>query len=66
MDNKKLFWTATTMREEIPVSRPTIYRWLNTPGFPSVRVGRKYLIPKEEALAWIKANKEGKLGRSVR
>ena len=61
----KLYWTTVSFREDVPIGRATLYRWLKDPTFPVVKVGSRYLIPKAEALAWLNKQKGGKYGKAV-
>lgn len=43
------------------VSLPTFDCWLRQPGFPAFRAGRKWLVPREPYLEWLRqqAEKQG-------
>lgn len=35
------------------VSKITVYRWAQLPGFPVIKSGKKLLIPTQEFLVWL-------------
>ena len=41
------------------ISRPKAYELVNSEGFPSLRVGRKILIPRNQLEIWIESNMKG-------
>jgi excisionase family DNA binding protein len=48
--------------ERLPVSRPTIYRWIEQQGLPVVRIGggsRPLFLP-ENVLGWLRARERDK------
>ena len=61
MDNVKLTYTRKEAAAVSNVSLPTIDNWLHMPGFPSFRVGTKWLIPCRELVEWLgeQANTKG-------
>ena len=58
--NTKLTLTAKEAAETANVSLPTIYEWLNSEGFPALRVGRKWLIPVKAFEEWLLKQAEEK------
>ena len=40
-------------------SRAGAYELVKSEGFPSLHIGNRILIPKEELIAWIKRNTSG-------
>lgn len=47
-DSKKSFYRPKDLVEMGYGSRPTIYRKLDNGTIPSVRIGKSYLVPKDE------------------
>ena len=48
--------SAKDLLEVLPMSRSGIYKMLNTPGFPVIKIGKRKLIPKHEFLVWLSEN----------
>ncbi len=48
--------SAKDLLEVLPMSRSGIYKMLNTPGFPVIKIGKRKLIPKEALLKWLSDN----------
>lgn len=59
--NEKLTLSITETAAVLGVSRPTIYRLIQTDGFPLLKLGRISRIPKKALEEWIEARtgKEG-------
>ena len=53
MDNPKLAYTRKEAAAAASVSLPTIDQWLHMYGFPSFKVGRKFLIPVKGFTEWL-------------
>lgn len=43
----------------LDVSRPTLYRWMNKPGFPVSRIGGCTRIFVDDLREWVKAQAKG-------
>ena len=50
---EKLAYSVAEAARALGVSRPTMYRMLDYPGFPSVRVGSRVLIPCSLLQEWL-------------
>ncbi len=50
---EKLAFTVSEAARAAGVSRPTVYRWLQLPGFPVARIGGCTRIPVEAFRRWI-------------
>ena len=48
-----LAYTPTTLAEAMCVSRPTVYRWMNLPGFPVAKLGNCVRIPVRAFERWL-------------
>lgn len=44
--------TAKNLQDLLPVSRSAVYALLRDPTFPTIRLGRRILIPRDEMLRW--------------
>lgn len=50
---EKITYTITEAADALGLSRPTIYKLLRAPGFPAVRIGGRWLIPKDALTDWL-------------
>lgn len=48
--------SVTEMAEYLNISRATAYQMTHIKGFPTLRIGRRILIPTEAMLDWINQN----------
>ena len=53
-DELPLMLSVTDMAEVLGISRAGAYELVRTESFPSVKIGTRILIPKDELIAWIK------------
>ncbi len=44
----KEFYTVTQLAEKLPLSKLSIYKALHKGEIPSVRIGKRYIIPREK------------------
>ncbi len=51
---EKLTYTPAEAAAVLGVSRPTMYDFLHSEGFPALRVGRRWLISRELLAEWVK------------
>ena len=56
----KMALNFTEAAELLGVSRPTMYQIAHSEGFPTVRVGRRVLIPRAGLERWLEAQAEVK------
>lgn len=45
--------TPAQAAEAVSVSKPTLYRWMNEPGFPVARIGGCVRIPVDSFRIWL-------------
>lgn len=45
--------TPTQAAKAVSISKPTLYRWMNEPGFPVVRIGGCVRIPVDAFRVWL-------------
>ncbi len=50
----KLTLTVTEVARQLNISRPKAYALANSKGFPSIRLGKRIVIPVEGLKAWLK------------
>ena len=51
MDKSML--TVADLQKLWGISRPTTYELVNSEGFPTLRIGRKILIPQKQLEVWV-------------
>ena len=44
------------LTEALGISRAGAYELVKSEGFPTLHIGNRILVPKEELIAWIKRN----------
>ena len=49
---KKPGMTARDIMEELGLSHPTVYALLKRPDCPAIRVGSKWVVPREAFYKW--------------
>ena len=54
--NERLTLTPEEAAKQLGVSKPTMYALCNRKDFPSVRVGRKIIIPLAALEKWLEAH----------
>lgn len=59
-DELPLFLNADLVAKTLGVAVSTAYELMHEKDFPSVRIGNRFLVPKEEFQAWIKIKTGGK------
>lgn len=50
----KLFYTVTDIKQMFDIGTTKAYNLIASDGFPSIKIGRKYIVPKEEFDKWVK------------
>ena len=55
-DELPLFLNADTVAKTLGVSPSSGYELLHEPGFPSLRVGSRIVVPKEKFVQWVEQN----------
>ena len=54
-DELPLMLSVTDMAEVLGISRAGAYELAKAEGFPSVKIGTRIIIPKDELISWIKS-----------
>ena len=54
-----LFLNAKLVAQVLGVSISTAYELLNDPGFPTLRVGSRMVVPKEKFIQWAEGHSGG-------
>ena len=55
-DDLPLFLNAATVAKVLGVSPSSGYELLHPEGFPSLRVGNRIVVPKEQFIQWVQQN----------
>lgn len=58
-DELPLMLNTTELSDLLGVSHSSVYELIQEPGFPSLRIGKRIVIPKEELRQWISDNTKG-------
>lgn len=53
--SEKMVLTVEEAGKMLGVSRPTAYQLSRSKGFPTIRIGRRVLVPVEQLKEWIAA-----------
>ena len=57
--NKML--TIKDIQNNLGIGKNNAYRLIKSPGFPTIKIGRKYLIPEDEFETWVQNSLHKKL-----
>lgn len=55
-DDLPLMLSVPDLTEALGISRAGAYELVKSEGFPSLHIGNRILVPKEELIAWIREN----------
>ncbi len=58
-DDLPLFLNAKTVAEVLGVSPATSYELLHESGFPSLKIGNRIVVPKEQFIQWVEQHIAG-------
>ena len=58
-DDLPLMLSVPDLTTVLGISRAGAYELAKSEGFPTLHIGNRILIPKEELIAWIKRNTNG-------
>lgn len=58
-DELPMFLNAKMVAQVLGVSISTAYELFHEPGFPTLRVGSRMVVPKEKFVAWVSTQTEG-------
>ena len=62
-DNLPTVLNATQLATALGISRAGAYQLLNTESFPTLRIGKHLLVPKDKLIDWIERNTGGDNGK---
>ena len=58
-DDLPLMLSVPDLTKALGISRAGAYELVKQEGFPSLHIGNRILVPKDELIAWIKRNTNG-------
>ena len=58
-DDLPLFLNADMVAKVLGVSPASSYELMHEAGFPTLRIGSRMVVPKEEFIRWVKENTKG-------
>ena len=58
-DELPLFLNAEIVATVLGVSSSSAYELMHQPGFPTLRVGSRMVVPKEKFMQWVEAQSGG-------
>ena len=58
-DDLPLFLNAETVADVLGVSISSAYELMHEPGFPTLKVGSRMVVPKEKFVGWVAVQVEG-------
>ena len=61
-DNLPAVLNANQLATALGISRVGAYQLLNTGTFPTLRIGKRLLVPKDKLVEWIEQNPGGVIG----
>lgn len=50
----KLFYTTNDIKQMLDIGTTKVYNLLASDGFPSIKIGHKYVVPKDAFDKWVK------------
>ena len=58
-DDLPLFLNADTVGKVLGVSFSSAYELMHEPGFPTLRIGSRMVVPKEQFVQWVSTHTQG-------
>ena len=58
-DALPLFLNSNTVPKVLGVSSSSTYELMHTEGFPTLRIGSRMVVPKEQFIQWVSAHTQG-------
>ena len=62
-DELPLFLNAKNLSKVLGLSESSVYELMHEKDFPSVRIGKRFIVPREDLKAWIENYVERKTKR---
>ena len=58
-DDLPLFLNAELVAQALGISPASSYELMHEPGFPTLRIGNRMVVPKEKFIQWVEEHTEG-------
>ena len=58
-DALPLFLNSNSVSKVLGVSSSSTYELIHTEGFPTLRIGSRMVVPKEQFIQWVSAHTQG-------
>ena len=58
-DALPLFLNSNTVSKVLGVSSSSTYELMHTEGFPTLRIGSRMVVPKDQFIQWVSAHTQG-------
>ena len=58
-DALPLFLNSNTVSKVLGVTSSSTYELMHTEGFPTLRIGSRMVVPKEQFIQWVSAHTQG-------
>ena len=58
-DALPLFLNSNTVSKVLGVSSSSTYELMHTEGFPTLRIGSRMVVPKEQFIQWVSVHTQG-------
>ena len=58
-DALPLFLNSNTVSKVLGVSSSSTYELIHTEGFPTLRIGSRMVVPKEQFIQWVSTHTQG-------
>ena len=58
-DALPLFLNSNTVSKILGVSSSSTYELMHTEGFPTLRIGSRMVVPKEQFIQWVSTHTQG-------
>lgn len=56
IDIEEMFLTSKDLEKILHGSKNYVYNVIRLNGFPKIKIGKKYLIPKDKFIKWVNDN----------
>ena len=58
-DDLPLFLNAELVAQVLRIAPSSSYELMHEPGFPTLRIGNRMVVPKEKFIAWVEEHTKG-------
>ena len=64
-DQLPIVLNADQLAQALGISRANAYQLMHSKGFPTLRIGKRMLVPKEKFLEWLNSNTEKRESKAL-